>query len=111
MAQFMFLLGGVDKDVSFKNRDVTMAKYEAWTQALVQSGVLRDAHKLTDGEGRRIEMRKGTVTDGPFVETKETIGGYYVVEASDYQAAVVLASECPVLQYQHGFVEVRQIEF
>lgn len=66
MAQFMFLLGGVDKEVSFKNRDITMAKYQEWTQALAQSGVLKDAHKLKDGEGRRLDMRKGTMTDGPF---------------------------------------------
>jgi hypothetical protein len=47
-----------------------------------------------------------TVTDGPFVETKEALGGYYLVEAADLDEAIALAKEIPVLS---GGLEVRPI--
>jgi hypothetical protein len=50
-----------------------------------------------------------TVTDGPFMETKEALGGFYVVDVPDLDAAVALASRLPELRERHGAVEVRPI--
>jgi hypothetical protein len=47
-----------------------------------------------------------TVTDGPFVETKEALGGYYLIEAPDLDAAVSIAKDCPA---RFGGVEVRPV--
>jgi len=47
-----------------------------------------------------------TVTDGPFVETKEALGGYYLIEADDLDAAIAIAKQCPA---RFGGVEVRPI--
>jgi len=110
MPQYMLILGGTDKELAELNRDVTMQKYAEWTEKLIQEKRLRDAHKLKDGEGKRLSFKDGRTVDGPFSETKETVGGYYIIEAKDYSEAVSVAKGCPVLQYQGGYVEVRLIE-
>lgn len=51
-------------------------------------------------------IRDGVVTDGPFIETKEALGGYYVVEAPDLDTALAIAKECPA---PAGGVEVRPV--
>lgn len=51
-------------------------------------------------------IRGGVVTDGPFAETKETLGGYYLIEASDLDEAISIAKQCPA---KYGAVEVRPI--
>jgi hypothetical protein len=72
--------------------------------------------KLTGGapleptdKAATVRKRRGKVTavDGPYVETKEVIGGYFVVEAESLAEAVELAKDCPAAAY--GGVEVRQI--
>jgi len=51
-------------------------------------------------------IRDGAVTDGPFAETKEALGGYYLVEAADLDEAIAIAKECPA---RFGGVEVRPV--
>ena len=61
-------------------------------------------------EGKVLSDRKGrTVTDGPFVEGKEEVGGYLIVSAKDINEAVELARGCPILE-NNGTVEVRPIQ-
>ena len=50
-----------------------------------------------------------TTTDGPFLETEEALGGYYVVEASDLDAAIALAEQLPEVSVGHSGVEIRPI--
>ena len=85
-----------------------MNKYQEWSEKMGQRIVT--AHKLTDKEGRTLTGGK-TITDGPFAETKESIGGFYVIEAESYDEAVKYARECPSLVYQGCTVEVRRVEF
>jgi hypothetical protein len=59
-------------------------------------------------------LRQGTadrplVTDGPFLETKEVLGGYYLLEAADLDAAIALAGMLPELGASHSGVEIRPI--
>lgn len=60
-----------------------------------------------------VSVRRGpagpSATDGPFIDTKEVIGGYYVLEATDLAAAVRLAGQLPEATAEHGGVEVRAI--
>lgn len=58
--------------------------------------------------GRVLIGGEGGITDGPFTESKEAVGGYFLIEAADYDAAVGIARECPALQH-NGRVEIRQI--
>ena len=50
-----------------------------------------------------------SVTDGPFLETKEALGGYYVIEASDLDGAIKAASMLPEVQHSHSGVEIRPV--
>jgi hypothetical protein len=90
------------------NRDFIMKKYGEWSQKIGNKIVV--AHKLRAGAGRKLELTDGKVCDGPYTETKESIGGFYIVEAANYAEAVKIASECPTLLYQGGYVEVREVE-
>jgi hypothetical protein len=85
-----------------------MEKYGRWSQAIAAQKIV--AHKLKDGEGRVLRNDGARVVDGPYVETKEGIGGFYLVEARDYDHAVELASGCPSLSLEGGQVEVRAVE-
>ena len=67
---------------------------------------LRGGYKLEDGTGRQMVGR--TVTDGPFPETKEVVGGVFVIAAANYDDAVALASTCPHLDF--GRIELRRVD-
>lgn len=84
--------------------------YRAWKEGLMAKGRITDAFKLRDEGGRRIVHRAGkmVVTDGPFTEGKDVVGGIFVVEADSYDDAVALATGCPHLQY--GEIEVREVD-
>jgi hypothetical protein len=86
-----------------------MGKYMEWSKKMADRIIV--THKLKDGEGRRLEMKEAQVKDGPYTETKESVGGFYLIEAKNYQEACELAKECPTLLYQGGYVEVREVEF
>ena len=86
-------------------------KYVAWGERLRKAGVLQGGEKLTDEPGRVMRGNGGQVrvTDGPYSETKEVLGGYYIVAADNYDRAVELARDCPHFEYG-GTIEVRQID-
>ena len=86
-------------------------KYNDWTAKLEQSGRLAGLNKLRDEYGRNISGfgADQVVTDGPYAETKEVIGGYWIITAETYDEAVEWARACPTLEYG-GRVEVREIE-
>jgi len=111
MAQFMLLLRDTPDTFSrYSEQEIhtILQKYRTWREAQGSRVVL--GKKLKDGEGR--VMRKGSskpvVTDGPFAESKEIMGGFFVVEADSYDAAVEIASTCPHVQF--GTIEVRAVE-
>ena len=60
-------------------------------------------------DGSRVVGHKGVVTNGPFGEIKETIGGFMTVKAESVEEAVAFAKSCPVLQGEGNTVEVRKI--
>ena len=111
MAQFMLLLRGSAASASaYRAEDMQemMQKYRTWRES--HGSRILQGKKLKDGEGR--VMRKGAakpvVTDGPFVESKEIMGGFFVVETENYEQAVEIASSCPHMQF--GSIEVRAVE-
>jgi hypothetical protein len=88
------------------------AKYVAWRMRLQEAGRLAGSNKLEDRTGRVLsnggpsgEMR---ITDGPFTESKEVIGGYFLVNATSYEDAVELCRDCPHLEY--GAIELRRVD-
>ncbi len=87
-----------------------IARYSAWRESLQAAGKLAGSHKLKDGDGRvmRRAADRVMVTDGPFTEGKEVLGGLFIVEADSYDEAVAVANGCPHLDF--GSIEVREVE-
>lgn len=115
MPKFMLILrGDVTADPSqFTADDFAriLGEYEAWGQKLAAAGRLDVGHKLTDQGGKVIWPRgkKVEVKDGPYVESKEVVGGYYILKADDYDHAVKLCDGHPNLRF--GSIEVREVDF
>jgi hypothetical protein len=86
-------------------------RYVAWSQALRGRGILLDGTKLGNDAGRvmRRQGHETLVSDGPYAESKEVTGGFFILNAADYDEVIQLASDCPHLDYQ-GSIEVRQID-
>jgi hypothetical protein len=112
MPKFVLILGGADLDKRSGSPafEAILPKYEAWLRQIVESGRLQLCHKLRDQTGARLTVRAGQILDGPFVETKESIGGITIVEAPSLEDAIAIARECPALLDQNGFVEVRAVD-
>lgn len=88
-------------------RDETLA----YVDALQRSGHLILTNALQSARtAMKVEVRQGkvTVTDGPFAETKEQLGGFFLIEASDFDAALQIASGWPGARF--GTIEVRPVE-
>ena len=87
-----------------------IARYKAWGQRLHESGRLIGSNKLEDATGRVLRRDDGQIriTDGPFTETKDVLGGYFLIQAESYDEAAELCRDTPHLDF--GVVEVRRIE-
>jgi hypothetical protein len=113
MAKYMLLLGGADLDKRSGNAALAPQMFErfsSWLGTLRASGRYVDSLKLHDQTGARLTVRGGQVVEGPFMETKEAVGGVFIVEAGSLEEAVAIARDCPTLTLQNGFVEVRVVE-
>lgn len=114
MPKFLLLLHDAPDTYSKLSPDQmqrVIEKYVAWGDRLRKTGVLQGGEKLADEPGRIMRARNGEirVTDGPYSETKEVLGGYYIVSAADYDKAIDLARDCPHFEYG-GTIEVREID-
>jgi hypothetical protein len=88
-----------------------MASYNAYTQMLRDRGAYLGGEALapvTTATSVRIKDGRTLTTDGPFAETKEALGGFYLVEAKDLDQALEFAAACPGAQF--GTVEVRPVQ-
>ncbi len=86
----------------------SMEAWLVWIRELETSGHLRQRGQPLDPEGSVVRGPGKVVTDGPFVESKDIVLGFLIVEARDLGEAVKLADGCPMLQGQ-GSVEVRPV--
>jgi len=79
-----------------------------WFERLREEGKLRAGQPL-ERQGKIVSGKKGrTVADGPFAESKEAIGGYFLLQVADLDEAVEIAQQCPILEYG-STVEVRPV--
>jgi len=87
-----------------------MAAYQAYGEALTKAGALKNSNRLrpiSDATTVRVADGKSQVLDGPYVDSKEQLGGYYLIDVPDLDAALSWAARCPGAT--HGTVEVRPI--
>jgi hypothetical protein len=112
MAQFLLLLHA-DPTAWLKmpaeDKQKWFGKYMAWGNQARQGGFLAGSNKLVDDAGKVMRGPKAVTTDGPYSETKEVLGGYYLIEAANYDEAVRRCKDHPHLEHG-GTIEVRQIE-
>jgi len=85
--------------------------YMAWKNKIQDDGVYVASSKLRDEGGKFLSGVNGDfrVTDGPYTESKELVGGFFVVSAENYDEAVKISQGCPHLKYG-GRIELREIE-
>ncbi len=108
MANFLFIYrGGADAESKMSPDEMQklMQKWTDWIGTGFQQGWMLDAGDALGPEGRVVKP-KNVVTDGPFVESKEIVGGYSVVKADSLDAAAAFAKGCPAL-LTGGCVEIR----
>lgn len=118
MAKYLFLIYGDEQTweaISEQERKELEAGHAAFVAA-AGDGVLA-GHELMPsatattlrGSAARTGSGRPTPTDGPFLETKEVLGGYYLVEAPDLDAAIALAGMLPEVSAAHSGVEIRPV--
>ncbi len=93
-------------------REAVMRDYGAWIADLQHAGKHRATQKLASSDSARtlrVQAGRRVVTDGPYAETKEQLGGFHVVDCGDVDEALALAGRIPTLRVG-GTVEVRPVE-
>lgn len=110
MSQHTYLLlsrGKWDDNSSKADIEADIDKFYAWYESNLENGSFKPGSRLTTDSAR--VTRDGIVSDGPFSEGKEVIGGYWLIVAESLSAAAALAAQSPVLQ--HGIqYEIRPLE-
>lgn len=96
--------------LSQEDQNNWLAAYGAYTEALTKAGVIVGGNRLQPSAAAttvRTKDGKPQVLDGPFIDTKEQLGGYYMIDVPDLDAAISWAARCPAASY--GTVEVRPL--
>jgi hypothetical protein len=111
--QYMLLIFGNEARMQAASKAETgqmMAAYGAYTEAMKKAGIMVAGDRLQPSAAAttvRVADGKTKVLNGPYAETKEQLGGYYIIEAPDLDAALSWAARCPGAS--HGTIEVRPI--
>jgi hypothetical protein len=108
MSEFLYLYRGGSRPESPADGEKVMQAWMTWLQDLAAKGYLKDQGQPLEAEGKVVRSKNGVITDGPFPESKDVVGGYTLVETRDIAQAAELAGGCPILE-RGGFVEVRPI--
>lgn len=108
MSEYVFLYRGGEFERSPEKMQQTMQKWMAWFKELGEKGRIKDMGHPLESAGKLVKGKQKTVTDGPFAEAKDLIGGFTLVEARDLDEAVELSKGCPIFEVDGG-VEVRPI--
>lgn len=86
-----------------------MEKWAKWMGGLAEQGKLLGAQPL-HSTGKTVMGTQKVVTDGPYLEGKEMVGGYLMCKADSLEQATEMAKGCPILEFEDGNVEVREIQ-
>jgi hypothetical protein len=111
--KYMLLIYGNEAGMLAASKETAgqmLAAYGAYTEAMKKAGVHVGSNRLrptASGTTVRVANGKTEVLDGPYAETKEQLGGYYMIDVPDLDAALSWAARCPGAS--HGTIEVRPI--
>jgi hypothetical protein len=113
MPQYMLVILGDENQAATMTpaeQEKNMGAWFAYTQALVEAKKMLGGEALMPSKGgKRVSIKNGkkTIVDGPFTETREVVGGYYLIDAKDVADAVEWAARCPGAA--GGTMEVREV--
>jgi hypothetical protein len=107
MKDFLFLFRGGRHPASPEEGQKRMQRWTTWIDGLAKAGKTKGGFPLEDS-GKYVSGANKLVTDGPFPESKEIVGGYLIVTADDLAGAVEISKGCPIFG-EGGGVEVRPI--
>jgi hypothetical protein len=111
--QYLLLIYGNEESfgkMSKVEQDGILKEYGDFTKNIAQTGHYRGGNELANTSTAttvRVRDKKRLVTDGPFAETKEQLGGYYLIDAKDLDDALAVAARIPSARW--GAIEVRPI--
>jgi hypothetical protein len=108
MSQYLYLYRGGQRADSPEQAEREMQKWVAWMQDLAQKGHLKERGQPLEREGKVVKGKQKIVTDGPYAESKDLVGGYTLIEAKDLSQAAELSKGCPIFETD-GLVEVRPV--
>ncbi|CAN5390411.1 YciI family protein [soil metagenome] len=111
MKEYLLLFRGGDHETLQKSPEKWqqhMQKWMLWMSGLQEQGKLIGAQPL-GAEGKVLTGTKKIESDGPFMEGKEMVAGYLACKAGSFAEAVEIAKGCPILEFEEGTVEVREI--
>jgi hypothetical protein len=109
MSEFTFLFRGRQNFDSLDEAQRNMQRWMAWFKELGAAGHLKDPGHPLEARGKVVRGSQKLVTDGPYAEAKDVVGGYIVVEARDLVHAAELSKGCPILEVG-GSVEIRPVQ-
>jgi hypothetical protein len=99
-----------ETEQDFANRKMHMPAYNAYSQALTEAGVMAGGaalHPSHTGTTIRLQNGQRNVQDGPYADTKEQLGGFFIIDVPDLDAALDWAARCPAAS--NCAVEVRPL--
>jgi len=108
MSQYLFLYRGAQRPTAPQETQQIMQKWMAWFQELGKQGYIKDPGQPLEPTGKIVSGKQKSVTDGPFAEAKDLVGGFTIVEASDINEAAEISKGCPIFD-RNGYVEVRPV--
>jgi hypothetical protein len=110
MTEFMMIFRN-DYNPSFKptpeQMQASIKQWQDWMGSIAAQGKFAGTNRLSS-EGSKVLRANSLVTDGPFTEAKEIVGGYLIVKAANMEEALKLAEGCPILDIG-GNVEIRNV--
>ena len=112
MKEFLLLIrteGDYCEEMSAEQHKVHVQRVSNYIQKLTYEGRLKSAQPLT-AEGRVLQGVKGVFKDGPFIESKEVIIGYFLILANDINEALEIAKANPVFEETDARIEIREIK-
>ena len=108
MSEFTYPYRGRDATASPEQRQQHLQKWVAWFKELGEKGYLKELGHPLEMAGMVVKGNQKLVTDGPYAEAKDLVGGFSLIEAKDLAHAVELSKGCPIFEVG-GSVEVRPV--
>ena len=110
MKEFLYIYRVGDEPRAMEDDAIAndTSKWKTWLETLAKKGHLSNPGNPLTRNGKVLSGKTMKITDGPFIEAKEIIGGYSIIKAADLSEAAELAKGCPGLEYG-GTVEIREV--